>query len=269
MKRYPAGFTLLEVMIAMLIISIIVGLIYGAFSGTADSKEEVEAGNDIYQQARWALDKMETDLSSSFVSKNKNSHSIFYSVTHQGANGLAADEMTFTTFDHVKYNQQARESDQAEVSYFIMENPETGVMTLYRREDPTRDDDPLPGGEFDELVDNVQAFDLRFYDGTEWVEEWDTRDYSQDTTTAETEVEDQEEGMVNTLPIAVEVRLLVAGPRDSQIAFMTKIRIVLSTIDLNIFDSEGGTEGTSSDSGSGKSDSGGTTGSTSSGTSSD
>jgi hypothetical protein len=139
-------------------------------------------------------------------------------------------------------------------------------MTLYRREDPTLDDDPLTGGEFDELVDNVQAFDLRFYDGTEWVEEWDTRDYTQDAATADTEVESQDEGMVNTLPLAVEVRLLVAGPRETQIAFMTKIRIVLSTIDLSIFDSEGGTEGTSSDSSSSTSGSGG---STSSGTSSD
>jgi hypothetical protein len=44
--------------------------------------------------------------------------------------------------------------------------------------------------------------------------------------------------MVNTLPMAVDVLLVVAGPRESQVAFHTKIRVVLSTINLSALESD-------------------------------
>jgi hypothetical protein len=228
-------------MMAVAILSIIVGLIYGSIAMTADSKTEVEDGNDIYQQARWALDKLDSDLQSGFISKNLNTHSIFYAMTRNGPEGLRQDVLHFTSFSHVKYNPTARESDQSEISYFVVENPETGLMTLYRREDPTPDEDNLDGGEFYDLVDSVLVFELHYYDGEQWVDEWDSRDLAameEAQGQAETEVEEQEETMVNTLPMAVDVLLVVAGPRESQVAFHTKIRVVLSTINLSALESD-------------------------------
>ncbi|MDP8222169.1 MAG: type II secretion system protein GspJ [Candidatus Lernaella stagnicola] len=258
MAARRAGFTLLEVLIAIAILGMIVGLIYGSFAATVDSKEKIETGNEIYHEARWAMSKLEDDLGAAFVSKNRNSKSVFLGLTSDGPGGMPMDELHFASFNHVKFNPQARESDQAEVSYFVAENPETGTLTLYRREDATPDEDNTAGGEFYELCEHVLAFDLAYYDGFEWIEEWDSRRFDDSAEGDEQQIDNQSDEMVNTLPMAVEVRLLVDGPLDpngnpTQVPFHTKIRLVLSTLDLSLIDAGEDEEG-----GSGAKETGGT-----------
>ena len=257
MTRRAAGFTLLEIMIAIVIIGMIVSLVYGSISFTADSKNDTEAGNEVYQSVRWAMDKMDNDLTSAFISKNPNSHSIFYATTQQTADGYPMDQMTFTSFNHVKYDQNARESDQSAISYMMMPNPDTGVMTLYRREDASWNSDNMTGGEYDELVDNVISLQLQYFDGSQWLEDWDTQDPNNppqtsdgSETTPQPQIPDQEDQMVNTLPVAVDVGILVNGPHDMPLAFHTKIRIVLSTLNLTDWENDASPSGGSSGSGS-------------------
>jgi len=237
MRRHAPGFTLLEVMVALAIIGIIVGLVYGTFAGTAESKEEIETGNDIYHEARWALDKLEADLSSAYLSRNANSETLFYGLNRDGAGGLPVDELHFNSFNHFKFNPTAQESDQCEISYFLMENPDTGVLTLYRREDATPDEDPMEGGEFYELAEGVLAFNLRYFDGYDWLDDWDSRNFEDDEEVVETDIEQTDE-MIEAIPVAVEVTLIMQGPREAQIAFHTKIRILLSSISLSFADEE-------------------------------
>jgi len=250
-KARRAGFTLLEVMIAIGIIGMIVSLIYGSFARTAESKELIEKGNDIYHEMRWALDKMEADLSTAYLTTGDNSYTIFYGV-NRDSGGRPVDELHFTSFNHLKFNPEARESDQSEVSYFVMENPENGVLTLYRREDATPDEENTDGGEFYDLAEGIILFNLRYFDGVDWLDEWDSRDYSSDEV-VDTEVEQNEE-MVNAMPMAVEVTIIMKGPRESapgvlpeedlanQIAFHTKIRVVLSSIALTVIEGLEGEE---------------------------
>jgi type II secretion system protein J len=247
MSRPRAGFTLLEVMVAIAILGTIVGLIYGSFASTAASKQKIEEGNEIYHEARWAMNKMEDDLASAFVSRSKNTVSIFLGPSGTGRGEYPIDEMHFTSFNHVKYEPTARESDQAEISYFVSDNPDTGFPTLYRREDATPDADNTSGGEYYELCDKVLGFDLAYYDGTEWQEEWDSRDWAE-LDESESTIENQSDDMINTLPMAVEVRLLVEGPLDpngvpTQIAFHSKIRLVLSTIDMSLMNEDDDEDG--------------------------
>jgi len=236
-----AGFTLLEVMVALAIVALVIGLVYGSFAGTAESKDFIENGNEVYHQGRWAMDKMEADLSTSFLNTRANSYTLFYGVNREGAENLPNDELHFTSYNHVKYNPTAQESDQQEVSYFVAENPDTGEMTLYRREDPNVDQDNTAGGEVYELATGVIAFNIRYYDGTQWVDDWDSRKFTAEQN-VQTEVEQTDE-MVNALPLAAEVTLILLGPRDTQIAFHTKVRILLSSIDLSIGEEDQGAQG--------------------------
>lgn len=258
MSRARAGFTLLEVLIAVVILGMIVSLIYGSFAMTAQSKEKTEAGNAIYHEARWAMNKLEDDLGAAYVTRNRNTRSLLVGFSRDAGGNMPMDELHFSSFSHVKYNPQARESDQAEISYFVTENPESGIMTLYRREDPTPDDENMDGGEFYDLVEGVLGFDLTYYDGFEWADEWDSRDFTDEIEEVDTTgpIENQTDEMVNTLPMAIEVRLLVEGPPDpngepTSIPFHTKIRLVLSTIDLSILDEGDDESGDGGDDGGG------------------
>ena len=248
MDNRRAGFTLLEVMISITIIGMIVSLIYGSVAKTADSKDSVEQGNDIYHQARWAMDKMESDLSTAFVSKAKNSYTLFYGVSRDGANGYPQDEVHITSFSHIKLDSATTtESDQGEISYFVMNDPESGLPTLYRREDSTVDQDNMDGGEFYDLVQNVLAFNLRYFDGETWVDDWDSRNLTADTTdqTDQADVQSevaQEDVMVNAVPLAVEITMIVGAPNGQEIPFNTKVRVMLSTIDLTTQDEQAGAD---------------------------
>lgn len=252
MSHRHAGFTLFEVMVAIAILGMIVGLIYGSFATTARSKEEIETRNDIYHEARWALDKLENDLASAYVTTNPNSQAVFFSLNNTGASGTPRDYLHFSTFSHVKFNPQSRESDQANVKYFVTENPETGVPTLYRWEDASmtpQDDisniDPSTWtgeGQVFELAEGVLAFDLRFWDGYDWAEEWDSRELTAEDEATET-IESFSEEMTNTLPMAVDVALVMAGPDGDELLFHTKMRLVLSTIDMSDMDEGEGEEG--------------------------
>ncbi len=243
MDKRRAGFTLLEVLIAIAIVAMIVGLIWGSVAGTAESKDYIETGNEVYHEGHWALDKMEADLTTAFLDPRTNSNTRFLALNHDGVDNMPMDELHFTSFNHVKYNPSAQESDQCEVSYFIAENPDTGDQTLYRREAIKLDIDPNnTTGEVYELAAGVVAFNLRYYDGTEWLEEWDSLKYSEDQTQQQDQQQlgqpqvQQSDEMVDALPVAAEITLILNGPRDTQIAFHTKVRILLSSIDLSTQD---------------------------------
>ncbi len=250
-------------MVAIGILSMIVGLIWGAFAKTAESKDYIEQGNEVYHQGRWALDKMEADLVTSFLNTRPSSYTLFYGISRDGVDSMPADELHFTSFNHVKYVATAQESDQCEVSYFVMENPDTGIPTLYRREDANIDKDNTEGGEIYELATNVAAFNLRYYDGTEWIDDWDSRRFTEEQEGEDVQVEQTDE-MVDALPLAVEITLILNGPRETQIPFHTKVRVLLSSISLSS-ESEGDddAETTPESGGTGKAGTTGTTGGTS------
>src|SRR6185295_1963102 len=64
------------------------------------------------------------------------------------------------------------EGDFCEVSYFLNQDPETGGYVLWRRRDPTPDDEPLSGGIREEIVRGVRGLRFEYYDGIVWYDEW-------------------------------------------------------------------------------------------------
>ena len=56
--RRTAGFTLLEVLVAIAVLALLSMLLYGAFSGMKRSKEGVERINDRQREGRMAMARM-------------------------------------------------------------------------------------------------------------------------------------------------------------------------------------------------------------------
>ena len=67
-RRGSAGFTLVEVLVAVAILASISALIYGAFAGLKRSKEGIERVADRYREGRLALDQLSRDLQSAYLS---------------------------------------------------------------------------------------------------------------------------------------------------------------------------------------------------------
>ncbi len=196
------GFTLLEIMVAMAVTGMIVVAIWAATSQTAKARNIVEYSQDKYHEVRVAFDMLNRDISSAFLSYHRG-----VEATHDtifiGTDGGSQDSIDFASFSHTRRFFDAKESDQAEISYFLADDPEkSGVLNLVRRSSPILDRNALEGGQTMILVSNVNAFDVEYYDiaNKEWQDEWDTT---------------QTTGEGNVLPIQVRIKLVVNERRGA------------------------------------------------------
>jgi general secretion pathway protein J len=171
------GFTLIEVLVALAVMSMIAISIWGASSQTARTRTVVQESHDKSHQVRVAFEMMTRDLSSAFLSQNRAQLEPTHDTVFIGEDHGEDDRLDFAAFTHERRYFDAKESDQAEIGYFLApdkENPEQ--QDLVRRESPVLDLEPLEGGQLLVLVQNVKAFDLQYYDMVmaEWQDAWDT-----------------------------------------------------------------------------------------------
>ena len=217
MKR---GFTLLEIILAVSVLALVGTMIYGGFSQTALNKARIEEDVDHSRIIHMALERMARELTMAFVSTHVNPSLDLRVVDTAfiGKDHGKDDRIDFTSFSHRRLYRNARESDQNEISYFVTEHPdEPGMQVLARREQNRIDDDPRRGGKSQILVENVEEFNLEYFDPllTDWVQTWDTEDML---------------AQPNRLPTQVRIRLAVKDPRrrgETQ-AFGTRVMIPLT-----------------------------------------
>jgi general secretion pathway protein J len=177
------GLTLIEALVSLGTLALIGSLIYGAFDGMSRSRRSITKMNDRYHQGRAAIQRMSREIQMAFVSKHgdftTNSTMISQQVRKTAFIGKHAgtfDRLDFTSFAHRRLNRDAHESDQCELGYFGVRNPDTGTMDLARREAKYIDMEPTKGGVVNVLVEDVQSFDIQYFDAaiSEWVDTWDT-----------------------------------------------------------------------------------------------
>ena len=214
------GFTLLEIMLAVSVLALVGTMVYGGFSQTALNKARVEEDVDRSRVIHMALDRMARELTMAFVSTHENPSPDLRVIDTAfiGSDRGKDDRIDFTSFSHRRLYRNARESDQNEISYFVTEHPdEPGVQVLARREQNRIDEDPRRGGKSQILVENVEEFNLDYFDPllTDWVQTWNTQDVL---------------AQPNRLPTQVRIRLAVKDPRrrGATQTFGTRVTIPLT-----------------------------------------
>ncbi|MGB8223512.1 MAG: type II secretion system protein GspJ [Polyangiales bacterium] len=214
------GFTLLEIILAVAILSLVGTMIYGGFSQTALNKARVEEDVDRSRIVNMTLERMVRELSMAFVSTHVNP-SLDLRVMQTafvGKDHGKEDRIDFTSFSHRRLYRNAHESDQNEISYFVTEDPdEPGVSVLARREQNRIDSDPRRGGKSQILIEGIEEFNLEYFDPllSDWVQTWNTQDIL---------------AQPNRLPTQVRIRLAVKDPRHrgATEVFGTRVSIPLT-----------------------------------------
>jgi general secretion pathway protein J len=215
-RRRARGMTMLEVMVSIAILAMIAILIYGAFDSLSRGKKGESLRADRARQGRQALARITRDLQSAFISLHQPINlALNTRLTHFIAqNGSPYDRIDFAAFAHKRTESDAKESDQCEVGYFVVPDPEKeGKMDLVRREQTPIDLDPKRGGTVNVVAEDVELFDLRFLDPLTglWTETWDTQ---------------QALMQPNRLPLGVKVHLVLKGvPDGTPSTFTTKLMI--------------------------------------------
>lgn len=211
----PRGFTLLEIMIAVAISSIIGVVIFGAFQRAYAIKDSIEAADERYSTARVALSRMAREISLSFISEHydhkrfRERPTIFKS-DHSGDR----DALLFTSFAHERLFRDAKESDQALLEYKMDSDPDRpGEYALWRREKVHFDEDMERGGQKALLAEGVTSLNFWFWD-------WKKNEWTTDWNTASTE-------RIPQLPVRVRIRIGLRMPDGKEKKFETQTKIAM------------------------------------------
>jgi general secretion pathway protein J len=209
------GVTLIEIMVATAILSMVSAMIWASFDQGARVTRQVEASQDQYHEAQVALSVITRDLASAFLSKHVNPTEPMAVYSFVGESEGRADRLDFDSFSHRRTVRDSHESDQCEVGYYGASDLEDPSLTnLVRRESPIIDDEPREGGRRLILVRDVVEFDVTYYDREQdtWEESWDS---TQATT-----------GQPDRLPDQVRI-LLTVRDGDQELTFTTQVPIHL------------------------------------------
>ena len=216
------GLVLIEVLIAIGVLAFLTLIIYGAMSSMQRSREGVRRINDRFREGRMAMARIERDLSAAYISNHRpiDESITVVNTAFIGTRGTPADRLDFNAFSNIRLDENSRESDQAEISYFGSPDPEhNGVTDLARRINPHLDLEPERGGRVQVLATDIDLFDLEYLDPMtgQWSETWDT-----------TQALDQE----NRMPLQVRVLLVLNGGKRTGVGrargtlrFVTKVSI--------------------------------------------
>jgi len=200
--RGSRGFTLVELLVAIVVLSLISVLIYNAFASMKRSREGIERVDDRYREGRLAMTRMTRELQSAYISLHAplNASLLVQRTSFVGSTGTPADRLDFNSFSNRRMDKNSHISDQCELSYFGSPNPElSGVTDLARRISTSLDMEPKKGGRVEVLATDIDLFDLQYLDplSGNWVDTWDT---TQTVT-----------GQPSRLPVQVRIVLVLNG----------------------------------------------------------
>lgn len=174
LHRSQEGFTLLEMLVAVVIISVILGVIYGSFAGTSRTYALLEANEDVYQTAQTLIGMLSLELRGAYFNP-KASQGFMGIGSEDELDEKATDSIYFITRSHRRSRANAKEGFLAEIGYFFDVDSVTDRKQLFKSIDATVDDDLQNGGTLYPLTDRVDSLKISYYDkkNDTWLEEWD------------------------------------------------------------------------------------------------
>jgi general secretion pathway protein J len=216
-RTRASGFTLIEVMLALAILTFIMTIMWGAFSRTASDKRTIEAAQERLHTVRVALSRMAREIEMAYLSESENFalsyRRTFLTSTSRGD----VDELQFSTFAHQRLRAGAAEGDTSLITYYGARDPDDRrILNLMRRE--TRrlqtDDPSAITSESYVLCPDVSRVKFAFYDHKkqEWETDWSTLNASGN----------------QYLPTHVRITLTVLDERGREVSYSTDARIQMT-----------------------------------------
>jgi len=170
------GFTLIEVLLAMAILSVIMTVIYASFATAGKNVEQAEAIRDETDIARGLLVRLSSDIANAYIGRST-ATTFFYGKKEEfpdenaGDTKIRRDSIAMTTLTN--YPRSSKETELWEVGYFFKEQPDRKGFALFRREkrELSKVFPPLDGGTEYEITDRVESLQFRYTsDGTTWTD---------------------------------------------------------------------------------------------------
>jgi len=171
-----AGFTLVEVLVASTIGTFVALVAVSALRAITTSATMLDGNVEIAAEVRFASKIIQSDLVNIYRDKDQRNVKLIGMAGESG--GGISSYMVFYTVSRAKARSDQPEGDVYEVEYFLTkdefaEGEEGQKSALMRRLWPYPDEQELePGGILTAIAENIEVFQVRFFDGQEWSDEW-------------------------------------------------------------------------------------------------
>ena len=212
-RSRESGFTLLEIMLAVLILGLVVSMVTVALSGSINAIDATMQQGKLYYRAQIAMERINEDLTSALLTSNME-------FIGEAGSGDQSTLLSFSSMAHLVLNSNHDESGLARISYVVQADQDYDDHLLLLRSDvlqrPTEDSKNTGEVEAFILADQLRSVTFTFLDqlGEEQAS-WDTTVPS----------DDDEAKAERRLPAAVTCRLefWINEEEEQTLSFQTTV----------------------------------------------
>lgn len=222
-RHSKRGFTLIELLLALAIFTVIAIATARSLQQIRNTKDQAFKDLDRYGAMRTALAVMRDDVRQAF-------HVLYDDLGREAVQLLSQarptphtlfdgrrNSLVLTALSHRVYYKNRRESEQAELSFFLQDKGKGRYPALMKRESGRIDADPYQGGAVYTLLDDVLSLEMQYWDpqAGKWVDGWnsDGGNYR------------------DRFPPSMKVRLTAMGEDNQQLVAETQIKIAFPNND--------------------------------------
>jgi len=164
------GFTLLEILLALSMLSVILLLLLSAFTGAARVRETLSSRSHEFRQIRLVLDRVGTDLMGAFAATVREESAL--TVSEDQLSGMPAATLVFTAFQLPDGDIGRPPAEIVKIRYFPRIGADGVTLELHREQS----DLPFVGNKIPlretQVAEGLRGFRVELYNGTAWVKEW-------------------------------------------------------------------------------------------------
>ncbi len=166
------GFTLVEVLVASTIGVFIAMVAVGALRAIIASGEMVDENINAAAEVRFAANMIARDLAN-FYNNDEIDSTKFIGTLEALEDDNSSSYLIFYTLGRTKARIGEPEGDLYEVEYYLMQEGENSFLMRRLWPNPSKEYEDLePRGILTVIAENIAAFEVQYFDGEEWFEEW-------------------------------------------------------------------------------------------------
>ena len=161
------GFTLLEVLIAVVLLGILSAALYGSYFGVMRARDRASSGMESRRELGATLDLIRREVSSALY--NRSDKRLRFVVEDRDNFGVPSSTLELSTLAPPD-GQTRSESGIVIVTYRMAEKDKKRSLTRQER-DLVSEEATIPAYP---QMEQISSFLVECYDGSKWVKSWDT-----------------------------------------------------------------------------------------------